>query len=285
MSLHNSFTIRPHHEGAAVAALANDELAQNIGTSGLPNIQLSFSGQENEVSKDQKPQSSNVASDEVAQRRPAIHPRTDDKAVRRVIRASPFQPMVHLRGMPRQGTISPLRVHEYENEQKAHRPPLTDIRSPSTRKKCPPVSEVCITTPSSFDCALSSPASATTFTDYKAMYFQSQKELKALQKLQERTLAENHLLRSKIKIVMKRSGKGDQPSEASRRQDSHCRSQHQFAPPPPRRNQSPSMSFFHIPGGESSSSTMRSTSNLSSHPARAPTAMQGQTSNRLPLLD
>eukprot|EP00977_Amphora_coffeiformis_P025578 scaffold20544_cov158-Amphora_coffeaeformis.AAC.5 len=283
MSLPTSFTIRPHHEKDPLPSSGNDVSAQNTSTSGLPSIQLSFSGQEND-GRHQKPPTSDVAtSEEVAPKGPALYPGTNNKPVRRVIRVSPFHPMVHLRQMPKQGTISPLRVHEHEMEQKVHRQQLTDMRSPSNSKKSPPISEVCITTPSSFDCGLSSPASASTFTDYKAMYFQSQKQLKALQKLQEHTLAENHRLRSRINIIMKRLGKEDRPSEASRRQESQFRSQDPF-PPPPRSMQPPVRPSFHI-SGESSSFNMGITSTMypSTNQARAPPIMREQTFNHFPV--
>ena len=275
MSLPSSFTIRPRHDKASSPSSENDESNTHTSTSRLPIIQLSFSGQENDVGREQKPPTRDVTTDDVAPSRgPAIYPRTDEKAFRRCIRVSPFQPMVHLRKMPRHGTISSLKVHEYEIEQMASAHLLTDEMSPSSTK-CPPMAEVRIHMHSpSFDYTLSSPASESTFTDYKALYFQSQKELRALQKLQERTLGENRLLRSRIKTLMIRRSQEDRPSEASRLQDRRYYSQHGF---PPRSNMRPMTSSFSISG----ESRMRTANHylLPVSQARAPRVMQGQASD------
>ena len=195
------------------------EEANETGSTSFRKIQLSLSGQENEVQNYQGPTLSRARMPVDTTRSQGKYPMDppfppiEDQYSRRSIRVSPFEPMAHLRRMPRNGTISPLRIHEYQAEMQTSGNHVIHEQSPSSRCSSnmrPPLDEVRIPGPSaSFDGTLSSAVSPS--RDYKALYLQSQRELeslqkqyRALQKLQERTLGESHFWRSKIKTLMKR---------------------------------------------------------------------------------
>lgn len=275
MSLPASFTIGPRDEKAPASSSDAEVSVQNTSTSGLSTIRLSFSGQENEGARDQQPPTRYATDDNsVAAKELAIFPPIKEKAARRCIRVSPFQPMAHQRRMPRQGTISPLRVHEIEMEQKASvHHSSTDGFYPSSTKR-PPMREVRIPMSSpSFDYTLSSPTSASTITDYKALYIQSQKELKALQKLQERTIGENHLLRSRIKTLMKRN-------QEVKPNDGRYLSQQQVSPRSSHAMHPISSSFRF--SGESKIDIADEVVSTKQQ-MRAPTVVRGQTTSSFPL--
>jgi hypothetical protein len=164
-------------------------------------IKLCFSGQENQGENRPSTYIPMIKKGRSKTEIDAPFPPIDEKLMRPPFRVSPFEPMVHLRKMPRDGTITPLKLREYEVERQMAKYKTLNLAGP-------PIEEVLVPDVSTAGCdqTLSSHASTSvnTPTDYKTLYLQTQRELKALQKLQERTLGENHLLRSRVKTLTKR---------------------------------------------------------------------------------
>jgi hypothetical protein len=110
----------------------------------------------------------------------------------RAFRASPFEPLVHQRNLPKSGTITPLKMDEYyadsehqnrqqQQQQQQHynnrqRDALYDSPKPGDGVEGrPPMSEVRILH-SSVDSLASSEATAEA-TDWQSMFFSSQRDL------------------------------------------------------------------------------------------------------------
>jgi hypothetical protein len=114
----------------------------------------------------------------------------------RAFRASPFEPLVHQRNLPKSGTITPLKMDEYyadsehqnrqqrqqQQQQQDYNSRQRDARhdhaSPTPRDGVegrPPMSEVRILN-SSVDSLASSEATAEA-TDWQSLYFSSQRDL------------------------------------------------------------------------------------------------------------
>ena len=232
MSLPSSFTFRPLASGPATS---NESRTVTDDCLSKGSIHFCFSGTDHAARKS----TSNVGFQVSTDSQPPFPP-LDERFTRRAFRVSPFEPMVHLRRMPRQGTISPLKLGEYEVERRTDGLHLVDDlgSSPSTLSSRPPLEEVHVPgTSSGCDHTLSSnTASENTPTDYKTLFLQTEKELKALQKLQERTLGENHLLRSRLMTIMKRRSQPEtEPTRTnSRRLSSMPYIPHPSAPLPSR---------------------------------------------------
>ena len=131
----------------------------------------------------------------------------------RTIRASPFEPLVHNRKLPRDGTISPLRIDEYYAYYQQDRLQLPTLHQTAAATGPsgavgggPPVHEIRIPTPHQQDDSLHSICSAVgetaaSYTEehYKNLYFSSQRELhathgKAAQAMEENRLLKRHLI-------------------------------------------------------------------------------------------
>ena len=113
----------------------------------------------------------------------------------RSIRATPFEPLVHQRKLPKDGTISPLHINEY-HANRQERLMLPSLRSGHV----PPVHEIRIPTPqhqddSSFCSADGDNASV---EDYKNLFFSSQRELHAAQEITAKVMEENRLLKRRL---------------------------------------------------------------------------------------
>ena len=113
----------------------------------------------------------------------------------RSIRATPFEPLVHQRKLPKDGTISPLRINEY-HANRQERLMLPSLRSGHV----PPVHEIRIPTPqhqdeSSFCSADGENASE---EDYQNLFFSSQRELHAAQAITVKVMEENRLLKRRL---------------------------------------------------------------------------------------
>lgn len=90
------------------------------------------------------------------------------------------------------------------------RPPLEEVCIPASNNSGP-ADDGTLTSSFAISPSAAVPTTNNKNDDYKALYLQSQKEMetlqkeyRALQKLQERTLGENHLLRSRVKVWVKR---------------------------------------------------------------------------------
>jgi len=128
----------------------------------------------------------------------------------RTIRASPFEPLVHNRKLPRDGTISPLRIDEYYAYYKQDRLQLPTLHQTAAATGPsgtgagggPPVHEIRIPTPHQQDDSLHSICSAVgetaaSYTEehYKNLYFSSQRELHATHGKAAKAMEENRLLK------------------------------------------------------------------------------------------
>lgn len=232
MSLPSSFTIRPGSKPTNNSKNEDNKTVAEMESTSVRAIQFSFSGQEVHGQQELThpiPRTHIDTRSKGTKHHPNIDPPfppIEDQYSRRSIRVSPFEPMAHLRRMPRNGTISPLRIHEYQVEMEAtiaataneqHRHVILHETSPSfsstaSHNSRPPLEEVRIPVGPSLEGTHSSSASsASSSVDYKALYKQSQREIealqkeyRALQKLQERTLGENHLWQSRLKTYVKR---------------------------------------------------------------------------------
>jgi hypothetical protein len=139
-------------------------------------------------------------------------PKADGKSFApRVIRALPFEPLVHQRNLPnKEGIISPLRFNDYYAKQKQATQCLDDDdkKSPSPRSRSrsdsidstpPPVEEIRIPTPQQ-----PLPGeTARNAEDYKTLYFCSQKELHEAKQQLSNVTEENRLLKRRL-IQMQR---------------------------------------------------------------------------------
>ena len=128
----------------------------------------------------------------------AISSRHPGRVASRTIRASPFEPLVHHRKLPRDGTISPLRIDEYyacQQQERLHLPTL-QTAAPSTGG--PPVHEIRIPTPHQHDDgSAGSEVGVTAVSEehYKNLYFSSQRELHASQGKVAKVTEENRMLK------------------------------------------------------------------------------------------
>jgi len=113
----------------------------------------------------------------------------------RAIRASPFEPFIHKRNLPKDGTISPLKMDEYYA-----------WKTQKERKECsmdvfPPISEIRIPTPSEPAETKAEPPQID--EDWKTLYFCSQRDLHQAQMETYRMAEENRLLKREL-IEMQR---------------------------------------------------------------------------------
>lgn len=99
----------------------------------------------------------------------------------RTIRASPFEPLVHHRNLPKGGTISPLLFDEFYVDEEDH-------NRPRQQRTDPPVSEIRIPTPQQLDESICSVNGDTAplsncrdADDYKNLFFSGQRTIHKLQ--------------------------------------------------------------------------------------------------------
>lgn len=116
----------------------------------------------------------------------------------RTIRATPFEPLVHQRKLPKDGTISPLRINEYYAYQQ-ERLKLPSLHTAGSGD-VPPVQEIRIPTPQYQDDSSICSAVGDTATEehYKNLYFCSQRELHASEETVARVMEENRLLKRRL---------------------------------------------------------------------------------------
>lgn len=113
----------------------------------------------------------------------------------RSIRATPFEPLVHQRNLPKDGTISPLRINEYHANRQER------LMIPSLRSgHVPPVHEIRIPTPQHQDDSslCSADGENASEEDYKNLFFSSQRELHAAQAITAKVMEENRLLKRRL---------------------------------------------------------------------------------------
>jgi hypothetical protein len=134
----------------------------------------------------------------------------------RAFRASPFEPLVHQRNLPKSGTITPLKMDEYyadsehqnrqqrqqQQQQQDYNSRQRDARheSPATCgdgvEGRPPMSEVRILH-SSIDSLASSEATAER-TDWQSLYFSSQRDLHETKNRMLQAVHENRQLKRAV---------------------------------------------------------------------------------------
>jgi hypothetical protein len=126
----------------------------------------------------------------------------------RSIRASPFQPLVHHRNLPKSGTISPLNVQEHGSSNisaaygQPHRIPPASSTEPSNEHCPPPVAEIRIPAPHTLQEASNDDDNddANTITsendgDFKTLYLCCQRDLHMAQQHAAETAEENRMLK------------------------------------------------------------------------------------------
>jgi len=116
----------------------------------------------------------------------------------RTIRATPFEPLAHQRKLPKDGTISPLRIDEYYADQQ-ERLKLPSLHA-SGSGDVPPVQEIRIPTPQyQDDSSICSAVGDTAVEEfYKNLYFSSQRELHSSEETVARVMEENRLLKRRL---------------------------------------------------------------------------------------
>ena len=116
----------------------------------------------------------------------------------RAIRASPFEPLVHKRNLPKDGTISPLKMDEYYASKAQPGPTKQE-----PTKFLPPIAEIRIPTPSEqAETRAEQPPQID--EDWKTLYFCSQRDLHRAQMENYRMAEENRLLKRQL-IEMQRN--------------------------------------------------------------------------------
>lgn len=123
---------------------------------------------------------------------------------RRAFRASPFEPLIHQRGLPKNGAITPLKMAEYyanqqELQQSYHHAPTQQesvATTPGSDASGPPV-EIRIPSTS----FLSTRNTNVETIDYKALYLESQKHLHHVQRSQAQLVRQHrHWQRTVIEL-------------------------------------------------------------------------------------
>ena len=111
-------------------------------------------------------------------------PPTQRPSHHRSLRASPFEPLVHnRRGLPKGGTITPLRINEYTTSGSS--PPITEIRIPT-----PPINPA-----DDVSCESTLPETA---EEWRDLYWLAQEDVARVQADHQRVVDENRRLKRQL---------------------------------------------------------------------------------------
>ena len=171
MSCESSFAVGPSDVSKNVVTSAEQEISKTITKQEVPTEKESSASPKSEQSTLEAIQQPELIPGTLIVRDWMLPSHNLRRRNVKSIRALPFEPLAHLRRLPKSGTISPLLVREHGTAPIPHRIPLTSSSTTSGGSETPPITEIRIPTPAPKD------DDGSQELDYQTLYLCCQRDL------------------------------------------------------------------------------------------------------------